>query len=86
MSAEPAQLADDGTPVLDCRGELCPVPVVHLARHLAAAPGDEVLLLVDDPAAEADVPAFCRLRAHEHLGVEAGPDGSRRHHVRRSRP
>ena len=83
MSDVPTRTAGDGTPVLDCRGELCPVPVVHLARHLAGAEHDEVLLLVDDPAAEADVPAFCRLRGHRHLSVQDHDSASRVHRVRR---
>ncbi len=59
---------------LDERGRLCPLPVIALARAAAALPaGGVVRLLADDPAAAADVPAWCRMRGHELL---AGEDGS----------
>jgi tRNA 2-thiouridine synthesizing protein A len=48
---------------VDARGEKCPMPVVLLARAIKdAAPGDEVIVLCDDPAAEHDIPAWCRMR------------------------
>ncbi len=59
--------------VLDCRGQRCPLPVIHLARRLPELPvGAVVRVLADDPAAAADIPAFCRLRGHEF--VAAHPD------------
>lgn len=57
--------------VLDCRGQLCPLPVIALARRvLETAKGQVVTLLADDPAARADVPAWCRLRGHDYLGED----------------
>jgi tRNA 2-thiouridine synthesizing protein A len=54
---------------LDCRGQRCPLPVIRLARHLAAAPaGTEVRVLADDPAAANDIPAWCRLKGQRFLG------------------
>lgn len=54
---------DDPTPagpapvVVDARGHRCPVPTLRLRRALAAAAtGDQVLLLADDPMARIDVP------------------------------
>ena len=45
---------------------LCPVPIIRLARTASSLPpGSLVELLTDDPAAEYDVPAWCRLRGHE---------------------
>ncbi len=50
---------------------LCPVPIIRLARAAGALPaGSLVELLTDDPAAEYDVPAWCRLRGHELLHTE----------------
>jgi TusA-related sulfurtransferase len=50
---------------------LCPVPIIRLARTAATLPaGSLVELLTDDPAAEYDVPAWCRLRGHELVGTE----------------
>jgi len=45
---------------IDARGLRCPLPVLRL-RKLTEAYSGPVELLTDDPAAEADVPAF----AHE---------------------
>jgi tRNA 2-thiouridine synthesizing protein A len=52
--------------IVEARGLLCPVPIIRLARAAAALPpGALIELLTDDPAAEYDVPAWCRLRGHE---------------------
>jgi tRNA 2-thiouridine synthesizing protein A len=52
--------------VVEARGVLCPVPIIRLARAAASLPpGATIELLTDDPAAEHDVPAWCRLRGHE---------------------
>jgi len=58
---------------LDCRGQRCPLPVIALARRLAELPVGTVLRVwADDPAAANDIPAWCRLREQEYVGV-AGP-------------
>ena len=50
---------------------LCPVPIIRLARAASTrASGSVIELLTDDPAAEYDVPAWCRLRGHELLTSE----------------
>ena len=59
---------------VEARGVLCPVPIIRLARVAGQLPaGSLVELLSDDPAAEHDVPAWCRLRGHELLSVEVLP-------------
>lgn len=69
---------------LDCRGMRCPVPVIQLAGRVDEVPVDGVVLvLADDPAAAADVPAWCRMRGHDYLGVAAAPDGTPSYGVRR---
>jgi cysteine desulfurase len=71
-----ADAVPDAVPdvVVDCLGRPCPVPVVELARAVAAAPeGAVVEVLSDDPAARHDVPAWARMRGQEYLGeVERG--------------
>ncbi len=58
---------------LDERGRLCPLPVIALARAAADLPaGGVVRLLADDPAAAADVPAWCRMRGHTLLSAAGG--------------
>lgn len=69
--------------VLDCRGRRCPLPVIELARALSEVPvGDVIRVLADDPAAGADIPAWCRLRGQEFAG-ESDVDGSKAYDVRR---
>jgi tRNA 2-thiouridine synthesizing protein A len=65
------------TTTVEARGVLCPVPIIRLARATAAlAPGSLVALLTDDPAAEHDVPAWCRLRGHTLLSSEPLPESA----------
>ena len=57
---------------LDCTGQLCPLPVLALARRIGDVPvGDTVVVVSDDPAAASDIPAWCRMRGHEYVGVAA---------------
>lgn len=68
---------------VDCRGRPCPVPVIELARAVAAAPAGAVVEVVsDDPAARSDVPAWARLRGHDYLG-ERPAGGATGYRVRR---
>lgn len=68
--------------VVEARGVLCPVPIIRLARAAADLPPGAMLeLLTDDPAAEHDVPAWCRLRGHElvssqPISPDATPEGT----------
>lgn len=65
--------ADTGTPeVLDCRGQRCPLPVIALANRLPELPPGAVLrVLADDPAADNDIRAWCRMRGQEFVGTPA---------------
>ncbi|MCU0278434.1 MAG: sulfurtransferase TusA family protein [Candidatus Nanopelagicales bacterium] len=60
------------TTVVDARGTRCPQPVVELARAAARSP--QVLLLSDDPVSLTDVPAWCRLKGAELIGVDDAGD------------
>ena len=62
--------------VLDCRGMRCPLPVIELARQIEAVVfGGVVAVVADDPAAAVDIPAWCRLRAHDYVGAGDPVDG-----------
>lgn len=69
---------------LDCRGLLCPLPVIELARHLADVPvGGTIAVVATDEAARVDVPAWCRMREQEYVGEDLAADGMPRYVVRR---
>lgn len=69
---------------LDCRGMPCPRPVIELARaFVAIAPGDIVAVTAEDPAAEIDLQAWCRMRGQEYAGSETARDGVPTYLVRR---
>ena len=54
---------DDGRRVVDALGMPCPRPVIELAAAVKQVGiGDEVRLLADDPAADVDVPVWCRMQ------------------------
>ncbi len=70
---------------LDCRGQMCPMPVIELGRRIADVEVGEVIAVVaDDAAARHDVPAWCRMREQEYVGEDTADDGVPRFLVRRS--
>ena len=59
---------------LDCRGQKCPLPVIALAKQMRnVGIGQTVRVLADDPAAQNDIPAWCRMKGQEYVGSPA-PD------------
>lgn len=55
--------------VVDARGLRCPLPVIRLAQLAGnARAGTVVEVWATDPAAGADIPAWCRMRGHTWLG------------------
>ena len=69
---------------LDCRGQLCPMPVLALARAITeVAVGEEVTVLATDPAAAVDIAAWCRMKGQEYLGADTAADGTPTYGVRR---
>jgi tRNA 2-thiouridine synthesizing protein A len=51
---------------LDCLGQTCPQPIIELGRRIDEVEvGGLVELWADDPAAEPDLAAWCRMRRHE---------------------
>ena len=52
---------------LDCRGMLCPLPIIRLANHLGdLAVGQTMAVVADDPAARPDIATD---RVLERLGL-----------------
>ena len=69
---------------LDCRGMLCPLPVIELGRRLTEVPvGGTIAVVATDVAARVDVPAWCRMREQEYVGEDVAEDGTPRYVVRR---
>jgi tRNA 2-thiouridine synthesizing protein A len=68
---------------VDSRGRRCPLPIIDLAgaaRELAE--GDTITLIADDPAAAADVAAWCRMRGHAYEGSQPVDDKAVAYRVR----
>ena len=63
---------------LDERGSLCPRPVIALGLAYADGPVGNlrIVLLAHDPAAQFDVPAWCRMKSATLVGQSELPDGS----------
>ena len=69
---------------LDARGLLCPLPVLKARKRLAPLlPGAVLRVLADDPAAEVDIPHFCREAGHEYLGASDLGHGCHAYLIRR---
>jgi tRNA 2-thiouridine synthesizing protein A len=57
--------------LVDARGHRCPVPTLRLRRACeAAAPGDVLRLLADDPLARIDVPHYVAQAGLEMMAQE----------------
>jgi tRNA 2-thiouridine synthesizing protein A len=77
MSGDPSET------VVDARGLYCPIPVLRLARAILRQPSGAVVeLLATDPAADADVSAFCREAGHTLVSREVEAEVTR-YRVRR---
>ncbi len=69
----------------DALGRPCPIPVIELARAVAAVKvGREVVVLSDDVGAKVDIPVWCRMRNQELVDVSES-DGRWTFRVRRLR-
>jgi tRNA 2-thiouridine synthesizing protein A len=78
-------VTDESAVELDCRGLLCPRPVIELARHIDdVAVGEVIAVVAEDPAAAHDIPAWCRMRGQEYVGADTASDGVARYLVRRT--
>ncbi|TDQ52492.1 sulfurtransferase TusA family protein [Actinorugispora endophytica] len=51
--------------IIDAIGRKCPIPIILLAGRLRDVPiGSVIAVTADDPAAQADIPAWCRMKRH----------------------
>ncbi|GII01928.1 hypothetical protein Pta02_39360 [Planobispora takensis] len=70
---------------VDALGKKCPIPIIMLAEQINHVPLNAVVsVLADDPAAFTDIPAWCRLKSHHHVGSHELPQGGWAIHVRRN--
>ncbi|MDH4138394.1 MAG: sulfurtransferase TusA family protein, partial [Anaerolineae bacterium] len=64
--------------VEDFRGQLCPMPIVNMARMIKKMEAGQMLeIWADDEGAHADVPAWCDQTGNEFLGEEEAGDYTR---------
>ena len=64
--------------ILDCRGELCPGPVIKVAKTLKTLPVNQVLEVhATDPGAVPDMEALAKQTGQQILGVVQEPDRTR---------
>ncbi|MFI6577287.1 sulfurtransferase TusA family protein [Nocardiopsis sp. NPDC050513] len=64
-------------------GRKCPIPILMLAQRLHEVPiGAVIAVTADDPAAQADIPAWCRMKMHDFVVEEPLTRGSA-YHIRR---
>jgi tRNA 2-thiouridine synthesizing protein A len=58
---------------LDQRGRRCPLPIIALGRAIGTVGvGAVIELLADDPAADPDIRAWCRMRGQELVETSDG--------------
>lgn len=56
---------------LDCRGQLCPVPILMTEEKIAGLKVGEILkILYTDPGAKPDLMAWCKINGHLFLKAE----------------
>lgn len=74
-AADAPALDDEGRRIVDAIGMPCPKPVIELAAAVKqVAIGDELRLLADDPAADVDVPVWCRMQRQALLSQTTEDD------------
>ncbi len=62
--------------VIDALGRKCPIPIIMLAERIRDVPiGEMIAVLADDPAARADVPAWCVMKSQEFVTATDLPQG-----------
>jgi len=88
MTSSQATAAGSAQPpalTIDALGKKCPIPIIMLAAQINDVPREGIVaVLADDPAAFTDIPAWCRLKSHHHVGSHELPGGGWAIHVRRN--
>ncbi len=65
-------------------GQLCPMPIVFLAKNMKKMESGQMLEIhADDEGAHADIPAWCTQTGNEFLGEEAA-EGYFRYFVKKT--
>jgi tRNA 2-thiouridine synthesizing protein A len=73
-----------GDVILDARGQMCPMPIVNMAKKMKELKPEQVLeVWADDEGAHADVPAWSQKTGNAFLGEE-GAEGYTRYLVRKA--
>jgi tRNA 2-thiouridine synthesizing protein A len=55
---------------LDCKGLMCPMPIVELSKKIKKLNiGDILDLVSDDVGSKEDIPAWCRRTGNELMGL-----------------
>ena len=56
---------------LDCKGLMCPMPIVKLAKKMKEFPVGKVLELIsDDIGSKEDIPAWCKRTGNELVDMK----------------
>lgn len=65
-------------------GQMCPMPIAHLAKNMRQMTVGQILeIQADDEGARADIPAWCQQTRNEFLGTEE-TDGYARYFVKKT--
>ncbi len=68
--SETTQNAEPEARVLDCRGLLCPVPIIRLSKAVREVPvGSRIRMLATDPGSEPDMRAWEKQTGHRLLSA-----------------
>jgi tRNA 2-thiouridine synthesizing protein A len=69
--------------ILDAKGLMCPMPIVHLAKKIKTMNvGDEVELIADDIGSKEDVPAWAQ-RTGNQLVEAKESNGVYTYHIKK---
>lgn len=68
----PDPLPADAEPVLDTRGDHCPLPLLKLRRTASRLEGGTLLILSTDPLAPLDFEAWCLREGHRYEALADG--------------
>ncbi|PSK90549.1 tRNA 2-thiouridine synthesizing protein A [Murinocardiopsis flavida] len=76
-------MADQPVLTIDAIGRKCPIPIIMLAGRIREVPiGSVIAVTADDPAAQADIPSWCRMKLQEFVAEVPLHQGSA-YHIRR---
>lgn len=60
-----------GDVVQNSIGQLCPMPIAHMAKNMRGMEAGQILEIhADDDGTHADIPAWCEQTGNEFLGEE----------------